>query len=213
MEHFIRTVYGDSKTGYGGAEWEKTPHGCGTGNGQGPSLWAGISSPLLTIMKRKGFGTKMESPILHDPFDIVALIFLNDTDMVEMSREQEDWNTLFGRTQKSLDMWECLIRTTGGALEPAKSDWVKIVHKWKYGTSYLAKADPSDILKMRDPNGETTALQQKEPTTARLLLGVWQSPVGDETKMKNTLKAAVEKWGQNITKSGMNKAEALTAAK
>jgi len=110
-------------------------------------------------------------------------------------------------------MWECLIRTTGGALEPAKSDWVKIVHKWKYGTSYLEKADSSDVLKMRDPNGETTALQQKEPTTARLLLGVWQSPVGDETKMKDTLKAAVVKWGQNITKSSMSTAEALTATK
>ena len=46
MEHFVQTVYGDSKTGYGGSDWEKTPHGCGTGNGQGPSLWAGISSPL-----------------------------------------------------------------------------------------------------------------------------------------------------------------------
>ena len=80
MEHFVRTVYGDSKTGYGGAEWEKTPHGCGTGNGQGPSLWAGISSPLLTIMKSKGFGTKMESPILHEAFDIAALTFVDDTD-------------------------------------------------------------------------------------------------------------------------------------
>ena len=31
--------------------------------------------------------------------------------------------------------------------------------------------------------------------------------------MKNTLKAMVEKWGQNITKSSMSKAEALTATK
>ena len=97
-------------------------------------------------------------------FNIAALTFVDDMDMVEMSRELEDWKIgtrCFVETQKSLDLWECLIRTTGGALEPAKSDWVKIVHKWKYGTSYLEKADSRDVLKMRDPNGETTALQQK----------------------------------------------------
>jgi|EP00979_Chaetoceros_neogracilis_P004134 hypothetical protein len=54
--------------------------------------------------------------------------FVDDTDMVENSVHEETWKDRLERTQLSLDMWECLIRTPGGALEPHKSDWAKAYH-------------------------------------------------------------------------------------
>jgi hypothetical protein len=61
--------------------------------------------------------------------------FVDDTDMVENSVHKESWKALLERIQLSLDMWECLIRTPGGALEPPKSDWAKTylppMEKWK----------------------------------------------------------------------------------
>ena len=59
----IKTVYGISELEYGGEAWEDFPHGIGQGNGYGPAIWAAISSPLLKIMKEKGYGTHIKSPI------------------------------------------------------------------------------------------------------------------------------------------------------
>ena len=45
MEYAVRTIFGDSTYKYGGPEWNRAPHGNGQGNGSGPALWNGISSP------------------------------------------------------------------------------------------------------------------------------------------------------------------------
>ena len=54
--HRVRIGYGDSTISYG----EKLPgpplHGIGQGNGAGPAIWMVLSSPLLEIQRKKGFG-------------------------------------------------------------------------------------------------------------------------------------------------------------
>lgn len=80
MKHYIRTSYGDSEDYYGGDRWTTKPHGCGQGNGYGPALWAGISSPLLKIMKNEGHGTKLCSPISAEALHISGFAFVDDID-------------------------------------------------------------------------------------------------------------------------------------
>ena len=57
MEHHIRTVFGDSDLSYRCAQWTEEgglkPHGNGQGNGNGPAVWAAISSPRLHILWNK----------------------------------------------------------------------------------------------------------------------------------------------------------------
>jgi hypothetical protein len=47
MHHTVRTIYGDSKSGYGGTLWAVPYSGDGQGNGAGPYIWAVVSNPVL----------------------------------------------------------------------------------------------------------------------------------------------------------------------
>ena len=98
--------------------------------------------------------------------------FVDDTDLIETALPGETWKTLFERTQEGLKLWETLIRTTRGAIEPTKSHWVRISHKWKNGKSTLEKANLDEHLELRDAQGNTSNLQQIEATEAKRTLGV-----------------------------------------
>jgi len=54
--HTVRTGFGDSKASYGGKVWLVPIHGIGQGNGAGPAIWAVVSTPLLNVLRQKGFG-------------------------------------------------------------------------------------------------------------------------------------------------------------
>jgi hypothetical protein len=56
LHHTVRTIYGDSKSGYGGTLWAVPYSGVGQGNGAGPEIWAVLSSQVLKMMKDEGFG-------------------------------------------------------------------------------------------------------------------------------------------------------------
>jgi len=93
MEHRVRTVYGDSESYYGGHKWHdegKFPHGNGQGNGDGPSLWAAISSPLLQILREMGYGVEFDSPITRKKMKLSAFGFVDDMDFVQTARADED---------------------------------------------------------------------------------------------------------------------------
>ena len=65
LEHYIRTAYGDSKTAYGGEDWEEDPSGICQGNGAGPAIWAIVSSPLFKCLRQRGFGAELTSTITN----------------------------------------------------------------------------------------------------------------------------------------------------
>jgi hypothetical protein len=85
MKHHVRTTYGDSGSYYGGDKWTIKPHGCGQGNGYGPELWACISSPLLHILRRKGYGTSFNTPLSDQFIHFAAFSFVDDTDIKRCS--------------------------------------------------------------------------------------------------------------------------------
>jgi hypothetical protein len=70
LHHTVRTIYGDSKSGYGGTLWAVSYSGIGQGNGAGPArIWTVVSTPVLKMMKDEGFGfmykTSIEDKQLH----------------------------------------------------------------------------------------------------------------------------------------------------
>jgi hypothetical protein len=68
--------------------------------------------------------------------------FVDDTDQIELRDEETLWENVLTNAQASLQLWECLLRTTGGAIEPTKTDWVKVLYEWKNGTPQLQKIKP-----------------------------------------------------------------------
>ena len=213
MEHYIRTAYGDSEECYGGAQWEIKPHGVGQGNGYAPAIWAGISSLLLKAMRDKGYGTRITSPISRVFLHMAGYSFVDDTDLVETSKPNETWEDLFQRTQHGLELWECLLRTTGGAIEPTKSHWVRISHQWKNGKASLEKPKHEEILRIRDPDGNITNLEQVCATTPKKTLGVWQAANGDDSGQKDKLIEKINQWSDSSQARGMSHTEARTAVK
>ena len=98
-------------------------------------------------------------------------------------------------------------------IEPTKSNWVRISHKWKHGKSSLEKANRNEHPEVRYPNGHTTHLQQIEATESKRTLGVWQSACGDETTQKDLLIQKIQTWGEKTSTKSLTKYEARTAIK
>jgi len=157
MEHRVRTVYGDLASYYGRHKWQdegKFPHGNGQGNGDSPSLWAAINSPLLQILREMGHGVEFDSPITKKKMKLSAFGFVDDMDFVQTAREDEDEEQVWEKAQQGMTLWESLLRTTGGALElsDTKTDFVRIGFKWKNGRSKLMKKDDNKVLQVKDKN-------------------------------------------------------------
>ena len=160
MERKIRTVYGTSDIGYVTMKAiDEILHGIGQGNGYGPIIWAGISSPLLKILRKRKFGVGIMAPITREELEMAGYSFVDDTDQIELKSDEVIWENVMINAQESMDLWECLLRTTGGAIEPSKTDWVKVMYEWKQGKPTLEKANPQDELFVRDPNGDKIRIQ------------------------------------------------------
>jgi len=127
MQHHIRTVFGDSATYYGGEKWteigENFQHQNGQGNGNGPALWAAISLLLLQILKDQVYGITFLSAISAEIMILAAFGFVDDMDYIQTGIPGETSENLLAHTQRGMDIWESLLRTTGGTIvvEPAKA--------------------------------------------------------------------------------------------
>jgi len=64
--HRVCTGYGDSTSFYGGRALLIPIHGIYQGNGACPAIWAVLSSPLLDIMRTKGFGLLLFAAVVRD---------------------------------------------------------------------------------------------------------------------------------------------------
>ena len=211
MERTVKTVYGESDLGYATSKLiDEILHGIGQGNGYGPIIWAGISSPLLKILRERKFGVSITAPITREELEMAGYSFVDDTDQIELRDEETLWENVIFNAQASIDLWECLLRTTGGAIEPSKTDWVRVIYEWKKGNPTLEKANPQDELFVQDPNGDRIQIEQIEPTTARRTLGVWQAASGQEDTQTKVLKDKISDWGAKT--KGMTRSEATTAS-
>ena len=54
----------------------------GQGNGSGPSCWAVVSTPILNMLREKKLGVQFITAIDKEEVDLVAFVFVDDTDLV-----------------------------------------------------------------------------------------------------------------------------------
>jgi hypothetical protein len=113
----VRTIYGDSKSGYGGTLWAVPYSGIGQGNGAGPVIWAVVSTPVLNMMKDEGFGFMYKTSIEGKQLHFVGCSFVDDTDIIQSGQPGEHFQVLATRMQAAMDTWEGGLLATGGALE------------------------------------------------------------------------------------------------
>lgn len=209
MRHYVRTSYGDSRSYYGGEKWTVKPHGCGQGNGYGPALWACISSPLLHILRQRGYGTTITTPLSNQFIHLAAFSFVDDTDIIQtgpalhssgINRQIDD---LFNTTQHALTTWSKTLAATGGELEPSKTFYVPILPRWRGSKVIMQTPTSANCLYLVHHNGHKEYLDQKDPRKPFFSLGIWQSPIGDETRQVQHLQDIITQWGNKTDENKM----------
>jgi hypothetical protein len=105
LHHTVMTIYGDSKSGYGGTLWEVPYSSAGQGNGASPSIWTVVSTPVLKMMKYEGFRfmymTRIEGKQLH----FVGYSFVDYTDIIQSGQPWEPFQVLVMRMQATMYTW------------------------------------------------------------------------------------------------------------
>ena len=211
MEHYIRTGKGDSVKSYGGKTWVRLPHGIGQGNGAGPAIWICVSTPLFNALREEGFGMKIRSPLSLVLLHITGFAFVDDADLVQGQEDLETEEELLHKAQNQLLVWEQLLRTTGGAIEPTKSHWVFVRYEWKHGQWKYKKGKYKEPLYVRNKQKEYQKLTQLEVHEARETLGVYIAANGNWKEQAIQLTRKAKQWGDKLRKGYLNPGDAMLA--
>jgi hypothetical protein len=112
LHHTVRTIYGDSNSGYRGTLWAVPYYGVGQGNGAGPAIWAVVSTPVLKMMKDDGFGFMYKTSIEGKQLHFVGCRFVVDTDIIQSGQPGEPFQVLAMRMQADMNTREGGLRAT-----------------------------------------------------------------------------------------------------
>jgi len=133
MKIFQRTGYGESKTFFGGKSNNWYIMGLGQGNRMAPPSWIQLSSVLVNIFKRKGFGAQVEDPITLETIHTMGVLFVDNADLYTGLNGQLESTELWTETQERVDQWSSLLDGTGGALKPEKCFWYSLYYECQVG--------------------------------------------------------------------------------
>ena len=109
---------------------------------------------MIQILRDQGYGYKEWTLIRRRAITITCFAFVDDTDLIHATTDPaKSTETLISEAQDALNLWEGLLRATGGALAPEKSYWylIDVVHRngqWEY-------AAPNDDHRLTLPGGTT----------------------------------------------------------
>jgi len=132
--HWVRTGYGDSTTSNGGKVWLIPIHGIGQGNGVGPAIWAVVSTPLLNILRVKGFELEYATPISGLCIRYAGFAFVDDTDLLQMMSYGSTAEGARYKIQAAIDCWGGTLLAMSGAIVPEKTFWHLIDYQWHLGS-------------------------------------------------------------------------------
>ena len=212
LEHSIRCAYGDSTETYGSEVWAAPMQGLYQGNGAGPIVWAVVSSPVLQIMRREGFGTFFKTSLSGKTIRLVGYAFVDDTDFIQTAKNGQNIQEVIDQLQDSINMWEGLIQSTGGALAVDKGRWWAIDFHWSNGEwSYKTIQDINRTLTARDTHHIRQTVKQLETDKAYETLGVFLAPDGNLTEEIKQLKLVSQEWADRIRISFLRDDEAAQA--
>jgi hypothetical protein len=124
--HQVRTGLGDSTTYYGGSCWLIPLHGISLGNGVGPAIWAVVSTSLLNILRKKGYGCDIIKPISGKRHKFVGYAFVDDMDLVASKAGTFDTKIIRDSLQASLDTWVGTPKASCRAIVTDRTFWFLI---------------------------------------------------------------------------------------
>ena len=216
LTHNVRTAFGDSKGTYTGKIWIVPLQGVGQGNGAGPAIWAVVSTPVLNMLRKMGYGTVFKAAISGESIHFAGFAFVDDTDILQTTKmDSDDIYDVATYLQEAIEVWNGGISATGGALDPNKSYYSVFDFRWKNGRwSYTLMEDSDDInICMQDKNGDQVTLRRLSHTESLKTLGVFLAPDGNNDDEVKYLRALAEKYAVKLQKGYLSKQEVYMAFK
>jgi len=209
--HQVRKGFGDSRTYYGGKLWLVPIHRIGQGNGAGPAIWAVVSTPLLNVLREKGFGCELLCLLSSEYFSFVRYAFVDDTDLIQ-SQLQESPEQARSNLQLAIDSWEFSLKTTCGAIVPEKTVWWLVSFKWT-GTSwaYARILDTPGVLLVNNIANSRKIIKRLEASEAYETLGVFLAPDGNLDEQFKKMQSAAVKWADSLRMGSLSRNEAWVA--
>jgi hypothetical protein len=200
LHHYVRTIHGVSSKSFQANDIHPIAiQGIGQGNGAGPQIWAAISSVVLNALRQQHAGAEFELPFSRETLRLAGYAYVDDTDIIAYSTNDQDTTPIVEQMQRSVDLWNGLLSATGGQLEATKTFWYNIQFKWKEGRwSYATNTDSPAILTMANADGTRTLLEQVDVNEGRRTLGVRLAPDGNNKAEFEYLKGQCDQWANRI---------------
>ena len=138
--YYIKTGMGVSKTGY---KHTKESFVGGTGQGSVASMyaWGMLASRLIQLHDEHNFGAKYKSvgKSMHDII-IGMLGFVDDNNISNNGEKYETLRDILKHTQNDAQLWNDILRSSGGALELTKC-FLQVIY-WNFSSSGTPFAGP-----------------------------------------------------------------------
>ena len=110
--------------------------------------------------------------------------------------------------QQAMDLWEGLIKNTGGTLVVDKCHWWGVDFYWQDAKwRYKTQQELGQTLTAIDTNDERQMVEQLDASSAYKTLGVWIAADGNHTKELKILKDTAREWADRIQVSLLGESE------
>ena len=165
LEHRIRCAFGDLKETYGSEHRERPMQGLYQGNGAGPVIWAAVSSPILQILRDKGFARvqTLSDITTGDGRFLIPDIILGANPMVALHKaKQSKWPQQAEPSLRVRKGWLFALRTQ---LTSRRDTLRQPLGRWtRIPDSHHPRFD-STTQSIYIKHGEIWSQYQKEPST------------------------------------------------
>jgi hypothetical protein len=146
----IKTGIGISKETYQHTD-ESPAFGSGQGSGASAQGWGKLVSVLFDIHDMYGHGCKYADPWKLYSAIIGMLGFVDDNNITNNGEEGETVSDIIIRTQHDAQLWNDLLRATGGALNLDKCFAQVLAFQFGLnGAPVIAPADPNLMITIKD---------------------------------------------------------------
>jgi hypothetical protein len=209
MVFFLHTAHGNSDVFYSAAtDYEAQElgnthpyQGSCQGNGGGPALFSGTSSPCVGYMHQKGLAACMWSAFSSTVFCIIGILYVDNTDLfvfAEYPRESIEW--VAHRMQDMMTHWQGCLQVTGRNLNLEKCIWTPIGFYWDDEGRWHYRTNIASLVLIPDATGAMQAIERLKPSQATTVVGVVQAADGNMDEHVQVLKEIADDIGTRINK-------------
>ena len=109
-------------------------------------IWEMIASRLADLFEKHGYGSTYSNPSASERLKIAILCFVDDTNLTNTGAKFETIQDILRRTQHNAQLWNDLLRASGGALELPKCFMQVITHCFAHnGGPAISPAQPYHV--------------------------------------------------------------------